>query len=378
MTNVLPLKNIEVRMEGDCVRASAIIVINDRPSPTGSIGESTAREQRHWSRGSLPCAEILGRSVLDRTVARLRNVGIQAISVIGGPILPALPEYRDVKFIVTQNTFARWPAAQQTLRKQHGQGIETVVMIGLGAYMEVNAADALEFHRTKGTPLTQLEDAQGALDFWIVDSNWFNTAATDCTLPFRYGEFPGLPVPCRMSGYVNRLAEARDLRQLVLDAFLSRCQMRPQGREVRPGIWIDEGARIHKFARLVAPVYVGRSTRVGPSSVLTRFSNLERHCEVGTGTVVDGATVFPYTALGRGLDVSHAVVDGNEFLDLDRNVALEIHDRNLIRDTAPWDGGRPACLEYALPNRSNDAVDLGYSHYLSRAAGKLSEVLFKG
>jgi carbonic anhydrase/acetyltransferase-like protein (isoleucine patch superfamily) len=356
------------------LRISAILVINQRPLYTGLIGDFPPQEGREPSRGSTTCAEILGQSVLDRTVARLRNAGIRTISVIGGPAIPSVPEQREVEIIVTGRSCERWQAAQQTVREQGAQGIETVLMIGLGAYMELNVADALEFHCAQGTPLTQLQDNQGPLDFWIVDSHWFRTAATGCSLPFRYGEFPGLPVPCRMRGYVNRLAEARDLRRLVLDTFLSRCEIRPRGQEVRPGIWMDDGARVHKCSRLVAPVYLGRSTKVEHSAVITRFSNVERHCQVGEGTVVDGATVLPHTALGRGLEVSQAVVDGTKFVDLDRNVALEIDDSNLIRDIAPRHSRVPVHREYtSQPNRAKDAFEFEYVQYLSRAAGRLSE-----
>ena len=363
------------------MRVSAILVINDRPSfttTTGAVHESAPQEWCEPSRGSITCADILGQSVLDRTIARLRSAGVQTISVIGGRNLASLPSNRDVEVIVAGNSFARWPAAQRTMSQQGRQGIETVLMIGLGAYMELDIANAVKFHRAKGTPLTQLEDIQGPLDFWIVDSKWFNSAATGCTLPFRYGEFPGLPVPCRMSGYVNRLAEARDLRRLVLDAFLSRCEIKPRGREVRPGIWVDEGARIHKLTRLVAPVYLGRSTKVGPSAVVTRFSNLERHCQVGAGTVVDATSVLPHTVLGKGLDVAHAVVDGNNFMDVNRNVAVQIDDPNLIRDSAPRNWRAHALGERASWNSAKDAFEFEYSQYLSRAAGRLSEVLFKG
>ena len=353
------------------MRIGAILVINDGPSLIGDF----APERRKPSRGSITCAEILGRSVLDRTITRLRNVGIRTIAVIGGPSVLASPEKRDVEIIVASNSFERWPAAQQALREQGTQGIETVLMIGLGAYMELNAVDALQFHRAQANPLTQLQDNQGPLDFWVVDSHWFRTAANDCTLPFRYGEFPGLPVPCHMSGYVNRLAEARDLRRLVLDAFLSRCEIRPEGREVRPGIWMDEGARVAKFSRLVAPVYLGRSTKVEHSAVITRFSNLERHCQVGEGTIVDGATVLPHTVLGRGLEVSQAVVDGTRFVDLDRNVALEIDDPNLIRDVAPLHSCAVAHRAYtSQPHRNQgDVFEFEYVQGLSRAEGRFSE-----
>ncbi len=328
------------------MRVSAILVINDQPSSTtGAVHEPAPQEQdrREPSRGSITCADILGHSVLDRTIARLRTAGVQTISVIGGRNLSSLPSKQDLEITVVGNSFARWPAAQRTMSEQGRQGIETVLMIGLGAYMELDVAQAVKFHRAKGTPLTQLEDIQGPLDFWVVDSKWFNTAATGCSLPFRYGEFPGLPVPCLMSGYVNRLAEARDLRRLVLDAFLSRCEIKPRGREV-----------------------------------VTRFSNLERHCEVGAGTVVDSTSVLPHTVLGSGLDVSHAVVDGNNFLDVNRNVALLIDDPKLIRDTAPRNWWTPAYREHEPSNGAKEAFEFEYSQYLSRAAGRLSEVLFKG
>lgn len=361
------------------MRVSAVLVTNDRPSSTGSIGELAHRERRELARSAFTCAEILGQSVLDRTVARLRRADIRSISVVGGPSILSSRELRDVDLIVTEKSFERWPAAQRTVREQSAQGIDTILLIGLGAYMELNVADVLQFHRDQGTPLTQLEDSQGALDCWIVDSNWFSTTATGCTLPFRYGEFPGLPVPCPMNGYINRLAQARDLRRLVLDAFLSRCDIKPRGREIRPGIWMDDGARVHKFTRLVAPVYLGRSARVGHSAVITRFSNLERGCQVGEGTVVDSATVLPHTVLGSGLDVSHAVVDGSKFLDLDRNVALQIDDPNLVRDVTPRHARVPAHRKYTAPsNRGRDPFEFEYVQYLSRAAGRVSEVLFKG
>ena len=358
---------------------SAILVINDGTSTIGTPGDLAHGERPESSRDSITCCDILGQSVLERMVSRLRNAGIQTISVIGGPTVGSLPKTRGIEVIVTRNSFGRWPAAQQTMREQSAQGIKTVLMIGLGAYIEMNVEQALKLHRAQGAPLSQLQDNQGPLDFWIVNSRWFSTAAAGCTLPFRYGEFPGLPVPCPMNGYVNRLTEARDLRRLVADAFLSRCEIRPPGREVRPGIWVDDRARVHSTARLVAPVYLGRSAKIGPSAVITRFSNLERHCQIGAGTVVDEATVLSYTEVGSGLDVSHAVVDGSNFVDLDRNIALQIDDRNLIRDTTPRNWWIPAHREYASsPNQGNAVLDFGYSQYLSRAAGRLSAVFFKG
>jgi hypothetical protein len=361
------------------VQLSAILVIDGQSPSAGALTNLAPQIRSQPPPLPLVCAEMLGQSVLDRTVARILTAGVRKISVVGGPGLRSLRLKQDVQVIVTERPCDRWPAAQQLVKKQCNEGIKTVLVIGLGAYVEWNVAQALKCHDQHGKPLTQLEDVIGPLDLWIVNSQWFSTAAIGCTLPFRYGEFPGLPVPCRMHGYANRLADARDLRRLVQDAFLSRCEIRPQGREVRPGIWMDEGARVHKSSCLVAPIYLGRSTKVGRSTVVARFSNLEHHCQVGEGTVVDSTTVLAHTALGRGLDVSHAIVDGKEFMDLERNVALRIEDPKLIRDTTPRAWLALMHPDYAAqPMRDKNFLQSLYSQHLSRPAGKLLGMLFRG
>ena len=38
--------------------------------------------------------------------------------------------------------------------------------------------------------------------------------------------------------------------------------MRPSGVEVRAGIWIEDGADVHRRARIVAPAYIGSGSKV--------------------------------------------------------------------------------------------------------------------
>ena len=150
--------------------------------------------------------------------------------------------------------------------------------------------------------VTPIHDAQGSLSYWIVDAARV-LADQNFSLPPDHG-IVDAPVPYQVEGYVNRLADAADFRRLVVDAFLGRCAIRPAGREIKPGVWIEDGARLHKTARLVAPTYVGCNTRVQAGAVITRFSNLERNCHVGEGSVVSDASLLPHTLIGRGLDVS--------------------------------------------------------------------------
>jgi NDP-sugar pyrophosphorylase family protein len=96
---------------------------------------------------------------------------------------------------------------------------------------------------------------------------------------------------------------------------------------------MGEQAHVHREARVVAPAYIGRRAKVNAAGLVTRSSSLERDCEVGEATVVEDASILADTHLGRWLDVSHAVVDGNTFVDLRSEVAVEIADGALVGRT---------------------------------------------
>src|SRR5262249_54713607 len=135
----------------------------------------------------------------------------------------------------------------------------------------------------------------------------------------------------RLRSYVNRLQNAHDLRQLVVDAFSSQCAIRPGGDETRSGVWVDHGSHVDRRSRLVPPAYIGRNTNVRASALITHFSNIERQCDIDCGTVVEDSTILANTHLGSWLDVSHAIVSGSVLVHLRRNVQVEIHDPTLIK-----------------------------------------------
>jgi carbonic anhydrase/acetyltransferase-like protein (isoleucine patch superfamily) len=129
---------------------------------------------------------------------------------------------------------------------------------------------------------------------------------------------------------VNRLKNAGDFRELIVDAFAEQNGIRPFGRQIRPGVWTGPGARVERDARIVAPAYIGASAKVCKSAVITRCSNVERCAFVDCGTVVENATVLPSSYVGAGLDVSHAVVGFRRIAHLDRKIEIAVHDHRLL------------------------------------------------
>jgi len=118
---------------------------------------------------------------------------------------------------------------------------------------------------------------------------------------------------------------------LVVDALTSRCSLRPQGIEVRPGVWLDEGARVHRDARIVSPAFIGRGASIAEQCLITRCSSVESNCQIDYGTVVEDSSILSNTYVGIGLDLSHSIVDGSNLLNLERGVTLEIADPCVIR-----------------------------------------------
>jgi hypothetical protein len=50
---------------------------------------------------------------------------------------------------------------------------------------------------------------------------------------------------------------------------------------------------------------------------------------------VEDSSILSNSYVGIGLDVSHSIVNGNQLLNLERGVALEIQDPGMIRRAIP-------------------------------------------
>lgn len=283
--------------------------------------------------GNIPMAllPVLGKSVLERTLEMLEANGVGAVTVVAPQSSAAmLPAGLNV---VTSKMTEDWEAAESAFSAQVEAGAELVVFLRLGCYAEVDWKELIECHaRQSATRVTRVWHREWPLDMFLVNASRRNEGVTllrsqmqrsrsDCT------RFAG-------AHYVNLLRDARDLRQLTEDALYQRCQLRPAGLEVRPGIWMGENSRVERGARLVAPVFVGQRVRVHAGAVVTRGSAIEHHSIVDCGTVVEHSTVLPYSRLGVGLDFANTIIDRTRLVQLKRNTEVVIADRSLLAEVS--------------------------------------------
>jgi len=275
--------------------------------------------------GCLAGVELLGMSVSARLIQTLAGARtIADVSVVRDRRLPDFDLTHDPD-VVIHATSDVWGVARDQLWDQRHRGLDPVLIIRAGAYIECDLDDLVRFHYRGGEAVTCICDDQGALDFWVVNPH-IASGDDDLRTMLENAE------ACyRIQGYVNRLDSWWEMRRLVIDGLSLRCLFWPQGREVRPGVWMAEGAQLERGARIVAPGFIGRDVTISDQCLITRCTNVENGSHVDYGTVVEDSSILAGTYVGIGLDLSHSIAHGTHLAHLDHDVMLEITDPMVVR-----------------------------------------------
>ncbi len=313
------------------MEVAAIVIVGARreeAETAGNDGHAGSAAER-FAGIPLALVEVAGKSVVRHVSDRLRRAGVEAITTLATE--KGRDEAGNGEAGIQAECLADgevWRAAEAAFSIYAGEGVESVLLLRLGPYAEFELPALLRFHSARRQNTTLIADQNGPLDAALVQTARRNDAAFLIRNRLRGARLPTEPYVT--PGYVNRLENARDLRRLAQDALLLRCDVRPQGCEVKPGVWVAEHARIHRTARVLAPAFVGARARLRAASVVTRGSVVEHHAEVDCGTVLEDATILPYTYVGAGLDAAHAVAGWGRIAHLRRNAEVEIADSRLL------------------------------------------------
>lgn len=315
----------------------AIVIVGPRTPAFGPLASEGSEPPLRLAQ-HLSGVEILGCSMLERTIDRLLGAEVELVSVVvadeigTAPQLPA--KFKNVKVEVVNDVAM---ATTRILREYAQGGLDHSFVISGNIYTETDLLDLFYFHREGRQKVTRTHDSLGPLELWVVDcakaqyadpDNLFSAASNVGSS--NGGSFKNA-ASYFVREYVARLDHPRDLRRVACDALRGRCAMRPTGQEMKPGIWVEDGAEVHRRARIVAPAFIGRGSKVKEDTLITRCSTIERGCYVDAGTVIEDSSVLPNTHIGIWLDVCHALASGNKLFSLERNVMVEISDANVMR-----------------------------------------------
>ena len=326
------------------MEVGALLLSGPNPESSGILGVPTAL---------LP---VVGAPIVKHLADQLAAEGVRRVKVVISCIgsaqeTAAEDARRTLGGDVTWRQTSReqfWASAYSAYITLKESGCERILVVRLGGYLELSLPALIAFHKRSGNRLTRFYKDREPLDAFLVSASDQEGAALLFSADFGGLENQICPSIYNVPGYVNPLANIFDLRQIFTDIFAWRTLTKPRGKELRPGIWIGEGAKINRGARLVAPVFIGAHSRVRASAVITRGSSLEHHTEVDCGTVIENSTVLPYSYVGAGLEVMHSVVGDKSIANLKRKIVLRVEDPKLLNAITPSAGLRALLSAGAL------------------------------
>ena len=294
----------------------AIIIVGHKQGKNGLPANAGPRNGS-YSSSSIPvvCWDLLGQSVLRRTVTQLRESGVQLVSVLDN----GTPQKSD--------DVQPWERAVLDYARS---GVEETLLIDLQAYTEVNIYELMKCHRDNSCPVTNVADDRGLLGISVLSAS---ALGSEADMSRRLAALSSCSSTYEYSGFVHRLTTPSDYRQLVQCALAGLCNARPVAKEIQPGVWIGEGARVHSSVRVLGPCFLGGRSRVKAGSVIAAGTALERECEIDCGTVIEASSILPRTYVAPGLRVSNAVVQGSRFIHLGRNLELDLATTGLLGST---------------------------------------------
>ena len=309
------------------MQIAAILTVTAEELPRRAfslIGRRTPENNRSFAK-----VDILGANLLDRTLAKLRDLDTLPPKVLSG---------RNVSDHVLPSRSARSGSFIDSWEKAISDyvdaGVETILLVRVGTYADVDYRELIRFHHETGSPLSHVYCGETSLDIAVVNAALLRNTddlvrrALSHLIP-QQKRFP-------YQGYVNRLRNREDLHQLMQDGLRGQCQLSPVGVETRPGLWCGEGAEIDPTAVIQGPAFIGAGSKIATGCSVSGISSIERDCEVDCGTMIDNSLVLRGTYVGMALDVRNSIVGNGKIFNLDRNVEVNVSDARLIgRNTKP-------------------------------------------
>lgn len=92
------------------------------------------------------------------------------------------------------------------------------------------------------------------------------------------------------------------------DLLSGRVKANLPGREIVPGIWVEDGAVVDPAARLEGPVIVGADALVGPRAHLGSFTVIGSGCTVQAGASIKRSVLWRNGFVGKGAAIRGAVL----------------------------------------------------------------------
>ncbi|MEW6447202.1 MAG: mannose-1-phosphate guanyltransferase [Bacillota bacterium] len=298
-----------------------------------------------------PMVPVVNRPIMAYCVDLLRNHGVREIGVTLRYLPEVIQEYfgsgRD--FSVNMRYFVEdSPLGTAGSVKNASSFLDqTFIVVSGDALTDVNLSEAVAFHKNKGAiatiVLTRVDcpleygvvitGESGRIRRFLEKPGWgevfSDTVNTGIYILepevldfFKAGEqfdfskdlFPlllreNMPLyGAVLCGYWCDVGSLEAYLQAHQDVLSGKVKVRLPGREVAPGVWVEDGAVIDPTARLEGPLVVGADTLVGPGALIGSFTVIGSGCTVQAGASIKRSVVWSNSFIGKGAAIRGAIL----------------------------------------------------------------------
>jgi mannose-1-phosphate guanylyltransferase/phosphomannomutase len=298
-----------------------------------------------------PMLPLANRPIMEHIVRHVRGFGITDIVVTVQFLASQVRNYfgdgRDMSVNLHYATESTPLGTAGSVRNAAEQLKETFLVISGDALTDINLEEIVALHRARGAMVTvglkRMENplefgivitgADGQIERFLEKPHWgqvfsdtintgiyvmepevFEFIPPDRPADFSSDVFPllltsGKPMFGHVAeGYwedVGNLAAYRRAHEDILDG---RVDLAPPGFEMRPGVWIGEGAEVDPEAKLDAPVLIGDFAKVEAGAHLREYTVIGTNVVVKSGASLHRAVVHDNAWIGSGASLRGCVV----------------------------------------------------------------------
>lgn len=111
-----------------------------------------------------------------------------------------------------------------------------------------------------------------------------------------------------MNEYWTDVGNLVEYRRGVRDALDGKLRLSVHGRQVKPGIWIGEGTKIERGAKLRAPCVIGRCCHIGKNAIIDGYTTVGNHSSVGSGAVIRNSILWEKVKVSRNVNLDNCII----------------------------------------------------------------------
>lgn len=115
----------------------------------------------------------------------------------------------------------------------------------------------------------------------------------------------------KISDYWCDVGNLSEYRRSHRDALSRKVRVAIPGREVRRGVWIEEGTRLMPRVKLEPPCLIGKNSLIGEGAVIGPWSSLGEGARVGKKAVIRNSILWNHVEVASHVHLDNCIISHN-------------------------------------------------------------------